>query len=114
MDNYFKDLILKGLAKKALKALFLKYPFLSWGPIGWFVQFLTNQILEFISEYLIKVINIQKVIFKNEALEDEYARSSVKLQIIADSYAEDSLEYQEARDEAIESFHNFVMFDIAA
>ena len=114
MKDSFKELVIKGLAKKALKALFLKYPFLSWGPLGWFVNFLTNKIIESLGEYLDKIVDIKRIVFKNEKLEEEYARSSVKLKIIADSFSQDTYEYKEARDEAIKSFHDFVMFDIAA
>ena len=111
-SSIFTDLILKGLARKALAVLFIKLPVLGWGPIGIIITLIVDKLIEQISQELEDKIDVKAIVFKNEKLEEEYSDASIKLKIIGSNYGIDSEEFKKEREDAVKKFHKFVMFDI--
>ena len=113
MEDVLGKFVLKGLAKKALAGLFTKFPFLGWGPVGWFVTFLVDKYIDIFLSEVQKHMDINAVFAKNDKLRHEYDKSSVYLKIVADNHGEDSEEFKQGLKDAEEKFHDFIMLDIS-
>ena len=113
MGDLFKDLVFDKLVSLALKKLFAKVAFLSWGPIGWFVTFIVNKFAKMLYEELEMHLAIQQIAFRNKSFEKEFNKESVKLKLISRDLGPESPEFLEAKNVAKKSLSNLVMFDTA-
>lgn len=109
--DIFKELLWDSIIRKGLAALFAKIPLLGWGPIGYVLTFFIMKWSDQIYELVVEFIDVSRIVFKNETLQKEYDKASVRLKLVAKGFGWTSPEFEEARDANREHLSNFVRFD---
>lgn len=99
--------------EKALLALFTKVPLLGMGPIGYLIRYFVRRYSEELYSGVKTFVNLNVITFKNQQLEKEFVKSSLKLKLVAKSYGLYSAEFEEAREKNRNYLSNLVKFDVA-
>lgn len=103
-------IIFDKMVKAALGRLFAKFPFLGWGPIGWFVSFIVQKYAEEFYEETKLHIKLAEIAAVNAVAEKAHTEADVELKQIAETKGVDSPEYKEKRIEAHNRLADLVKF----
>jgi hypothetical protein len=109
-QDIFKSLIYDNLVSLALNALFAYASFLNIPGIRQAITFIVTRFADFLFTGLKLVTDLTAIHLVNKIAEDQYARASVTLKIIARNKGIDSKEFKDARELAKIALAKFVSF----
>ena len=112
MADYFKDLVWDELVNAALGKLFAAVPFLGFWPISMAVTWLVVKYSDIFYHALKMMLQLEKILFVNEAHQKAFDRSSVILKILANTKGIDSEEFRSAREENKRHLSTFTRFAV--
>lgn len=108
-----KDIIWDNLIDAALTALFVKYSWLAWGPLKWFVTYIVEKFTDEFYVFASTFLNLKAIALRNKKDQEKYTESSVRLYLLAREYGVKSKQYLEYKDAAKADFKETIQFGVA-
>ena len=96
--DLIKPLIWDNIVQGALRLLFSKLTFLTWGPINGIVLFIVKKFTDKMYELLKELVDLKKIAFKNYDILREYEIASATLAVMAKDHGIDSPEFKSERE----------------
>jgi hypothetical protein len=109
-EAIFKDLIWDNLIRAGKAALFSAAPWMSVWPLGPMINLLIDMFTDKLYEGLRLAIDLEAIVFVNEAHRRAYDKAAVTLKILAQEKGIDSPEFKNAKEYAKADLSKFVRF----
>lgn len=111
IEDLFKDLVWDNLITAALTALFAYIPVLGVWPLKPIITYVVTTFASKLFDLVRLTVDLQVIVFANNAHKKAFDGAAVKLKIIAHSHGTSSDQFKKAKEDAKETLSAFVRFN---